>query len=84
MGTPKGRKPKKTAFNFTPKKLDMNTGQTSNVDDSNFNGDIDVVFEMNRPLGLKNICYDDYGDEYCANICFFQFSYSDIGIYSRI
>ena len=43
MGTPKGRKQKKKVFNFTPKKLDMNIGQASDVEKEDIYTKISVV-----------------------------------------
>ena len=102
MGTPKGRKAKKTTFNFTGRKLDMNispvqavtdqhahssviddvndttmqpivpSGSTCKLSDDKLSEEPNIDFNVSHFTGLKNICYDENGKEYCANICFFN------------
>ena len=43
MGTPKGRKAKKTIFNFTPRKLDMNIPQSQTVNSTAIYNKISVI-----------------------------------------
>ena len=57
MGTPRGRKSKKSAFNFTPKKVDM-----CSTDDSVTTHSSNLIFDQSGPLGLVNV----------ANDCFFN------------